>query len=405
MKKIPFVIITLIAFCSTLGAQNAAGSDVTRQLLSFSPLGEIFVRNLGLIDRNDNGVIDRDAGEGFEEFIEKYGYADIGFLINGVVQGEDNGRLEENEIVNHYYVHIRFRPDFAAETEAIDNEIKALINAHGFPLIWLDDEDATVMSAVNRILGEGWNERDVTEDEAVRMFNRAMQGMRIIGRRGDPGRTGYHSLPEMVNRRAAYCFEAAQAGFWFFSELGINSNIVSEFLSESLLHAVVRLNDSGRIIDFFNSSARYRISADRWNIENPVQLLGEFFLTEGLRLRNANQENYTALLEQAAVFNKYDIETIATLIHSYNRQERFPEMIALGEFLLEYINIDDIMNTNRLGQRFDKNNLLAILLYLIKSYSIENNREGFDNIEAILGQYFIGNSDANAYLNYYRLSR
>jgi hypothetical protein len=50
--------------------------------------------------------------------------------------------------------------------------------------VWLDDEQGTVMNAVNKLLGEGWNEEEVTENEAVRLYNRAASGLRIVGRGG-----------------------------------------------------------------------------------------------------------------------------------------------------------------------------------------------------------------------------
>ena len=58
MKKIAPIIITLIAFSSILGAQEISENDAIRHLYSFSPLGEIFVRHLGMTDRNGNGLID-----------------------------------------------------------------------------------------------------------------------------------------------------------------------------------------------------------------------------------------------------------------------------------------------------------------------------------------------------------
>jgi hypothetical protein len=57
-----------------------------------------------MTDKNHNGVIDKDAGEGYGEFNARYGDADTGFAANGVTYGAANGRLEEPEIVNHYYI-------------------------------------------------------------------------------------------------------------------------------------------------------------------------------------------------------------------------------------------------------------------------------------------------------------
>ncbi|MDR1452519.1 MAG: hypothetical protein LBJ25_00885, partial [Candidatus Margulisbacteria bacterium] len=197
---------------------------ISSQLNSFSPLAQsAFLSNLGLNDRNGNGVIDKDAGEGYEQFTAKYGNADIGFFANGITQGAHNNKLEENEIVNHYYLNIRFKDIFTTETNAVENDLAAEIRRSGIQLVWLDDEQGTVMNAVSRILGAGWQEKNVSADEAERMFQRVMESLRVNGLTGDPSRTGYYQLPEFVRRKAGYCFEAAQFGFWFFSQLEINS--------------------------------------------------------------------------------------------------------------------------------------------------------------------------------------
>jgi len=234
MKKYNLLFLTIL-LCASLPAQEASFASRLRQ---FSPLADIHVRNLGLEDKNGSGTIDRGAGEGYETFIEKYGNADTGFYANGVIIGANNGRLEENEILNHYYINIRFKDAFTEETIIIDNAVKAYVYANNISLVWLDDAQGTVMNAINRVLGEGWNEREVSEDEAVKMFDRAMRGMRIAGRTGQPSNNGgYYFLPEMVNRRAGYCFEVAQFGFWFFSELRINSLTANAALSKTLFHA------------------------------------------------------------------------------------------------------------------------------------------------------------------------
>ncbi|MDR2429179.1 MAG: hypothetical protein LBD62_05165, partial [Candidatus Margulisbacteria bacterium] len=146
---------------------------VSAQIRQFSPIAQAaFLRNLGLEDKNRNGVIDRGAGEGYEGFIARYGNADTGFFINGITQGAGNGKLEENEIINHYYLNIRFKN--SAETEAVESEVSAYIYANNIPLVWQDDERGTALNAVNRVLGEGWNEKVVTEDEAARMFRQVI---------------------------------------------------------------------------------------------------------------------------------------------------------------------------------------------------------------------------------------
>ncbi len=230
-------------FVFTVFQGYAQTPNVSRLLYTFSPLGLIIANNFGLEDKNGNGVIDKGAGEGYEEFIVKYGSADVGFHANGVIFGANNGRLEENEFVNHYYINVRFKQEFERETSAIESEVKAYIYANNMPLVWLDDEQGTVMNAVNKVLGTGWNEQNVSEDKAVEMFNRVTRGLGIVGRTGTPGKDDlYYTLPEFVNRKSGYCFEVAQFGFLFFSELKFNSSSAEADLTTTLLHEVVKLN-------------------------------------------------------------------------------------------------------------------------------------------------------------------
>jgi len=187
MKNIAAILTTLLTLAFSLAAQENTPVPISRQIYSFSPLAQVYLNNLGLADRNGNGVIDRGAAEGYEEFTAKYGNADTGFHANFVLCGEADGKLEEPEIINYYYLTIRFKPDFDEETAAIESEVSAYIYANDMPLVWLDDEQGTVMNAVNTALGEGWDRQEVTENEAVALFNRAMRGMRIVGAHGRSG--------------------------------------------------------------------------------------------------------------------------------------------------------------------------------------------------------------------------
>ncbi|GBR74515.1 hypothetical protein NO1_1676, partial [Candidatus Termititenax aidoneus] len=104
-------------------------SSISPPISQFSPIAQAaFLKNLGLEDKNGNGVIDKNAGEGYEKFSAKYGDADIGFAANGVTYGAANGQLEEPEIINHYYLNIRFKEP--VETESIESEADAYIYAN-----------------------------------------------------------------------------------------------------------------------------------------------------------------------------------------------------------------------------------------------------------------------------------
>jgi hypothetical protein len=323
--------------------------SISRELYSFSPLGAVYVRLLGMEDKNGNGTIDRGAGEGYEGFTERYGNADTGFAANGVSYGVANGRLEEPEIVNHYYLNIRFKEP--AETETIENEVSAYIYANDIPLVWLDDEQGTVMKAVNGVLGEGWNEREVAEDEAVKMFRKAMDGMRIRGRTGDPAKTGYYTLPEFVTQKAGYCFEVAQFGFWFFSELGINSVSAQAALTTSIQHEVIKLS-SGKLVDYSGSSRKYNTPNNRWRLENPVQILALYYNTPAGR-ENLSEE----LIEKSIRYDKYKLRYIVDLMYNeYSTgQSDYEKIISLGETGPQTTDIDKITSVQNRNSYYHTN--------------------------------------------------
>ena len=399
MKRIAPILTMLLPFAFPLYAQeNAPVVPVSRQIYSFSPMSQVYLNNLGLTDTNNNGVIDRGAGEGYEEFIAKYGNADIGFYANYVLCGEANGKLEEPEIINHYYLTIRFKPEFDEETTAIESEVSAYIYANNMPLVWLDDEQGTVMNAVNTALGEGWNRQGLTESEAIALYNRAMRGMNIRGRPGVPSRNGgYYTLPEFVTRKACYCVEAAQFGFWFFSQLKINSVMAEAPLTSSILHTVVKLS-SGRIVDYSGSGRRYNVPADRWHITNPLQSFGLFYRASG----NAFAD--LTMFEQSVLYDKYSIDNIGRLINHYfnnSTPSNYAAIIELGDFFLANYDIDKILQARHLTSSFVKSQIKGIFMILLSSYSRTRNRAGFDTIAALFVNYYREDNDVRQRVEIY----
>jgi len=389
MKK---YTVAIAAFLFTMAVPKTFAQTISQQLNSFSPLAGIFLKHFGLEDRNSNGVIDKGAGEGYEEFIARYGNADIGFFINGITQGANNGKLEENEIINFYYTRIRFNKKFEKETATLEKEVNAYMYANSIPLVWLDDREGTVMNATNNILGMGWNEKEVSEDEAVKMFRHVMQSLRIRGLTGDPFVTGYNQLPEFIKYRTSYCYETAQFGFWFFSQLKLNSTMVRAALTSSLLHDVVKLTDTNRIVDYFNTSATYRTKD--WYILNPIQAISEYYIVQ------AKKEKISDYLEQAVVYNKYDLTAVGLLM--YADTSNYNRIIALGEFILPNIDIEKIMQAKHLEAETIKRNLRIILLLLLKSYGLTGNPNKFQDIENISKQYFGNDTQVKQYIEFYR---
>jgi hypothetical protein len=398
MKKIAAILTMFFILAFPLSAQESTPVPISRQIYSFSPMSHVYLNNLGLIDTNNNGAIDRGAGEGYEEFVAKYGNADTGFHANYVLHGEANGKLEEPEIINYYYLTIRFKPEFEEETAAIENAVSAYINANNMPLVWLDDEQGTVMNAVNRVLGEGWNRQGLTENEAIALFNRAMRGMNIRGRTGSAENNGgYYTLPEFVTRRAGYCVEVALFGFWLFSHLKINSILARGDLTPTLTHEVVKLS-SGRIVDYSGFDRRYNAPADKWHIENPLQELGYYYRAK------ENALNEQTMSEQAVLYDKYRIFNISQLMYFYyNSSARFyADIIELGEFFLSNNDIDKILQARHLRSSFVKSNIKIILMSLLVAYSRTGNRAGFENVEALVGNYYREDNEARRFVERYR---
>ena len=403
MKKLLILLITL----SPLAFAQQAPASIARQLYSFSPMAQIYLKHLGLSDKNSNGVIDKDNGEGYEAFTAKYGNADVGFYANGngVVYGKANKKLEETEIINYYYINIRFKPRFQEETAAIESEVKEYIYANNIPLVWLDDRQGTVMNAVNNILGEGWNEQKVTEDEADELFDQVMSGLNIYGRLTafeDPYETGYYTLPELITEREGYCFEVAQFCFWFFSQLKINTIQVYSVLEKGVYHEVVRLCNSGKIIDYFGSSYQYKNV--KWEARNSLYAISDYYYT--LARKNEPSANDRILWENTVIFYKYDFLNVCTLMRHYfnSVNPAYQEIIALGEFVVKNMNINQIMKLSINSSDVDKYNIKLILIMLAGSYSAIRDRKGFDNTVRLLNQYFRKDQEAQGYIDYFSFS-
>jgi hypothetical protein len=398
MKRI-FILLTTL--CPLAFAQPV---PISRQLHSFSPMAQIYLKHLGLADKNNNGVIDRGAGEGYEAFTAKYGNADIGFYANGVVLGAANAKLEEPEIINHYYISIRFKPDFQTETTAIEGDVKAFVYANNIPLVWLDDQQGTVMKEVNRILGEGWQNQSLTLSQAENKYREVLDklnnGHPVSGLVwGNPSDTGHYTLPQFSRKKEGYCFEAAQFGFWFFSQLKINSiMVITNLAATPSYHGIIKQTDIQKIIDYFNTSQLYIVQDDKWQPLNPLRTLGYYYLTEYEKTKRSTA------LEQAIIYDKYDITNHALMMRLTrpSGQQQYAKIIAHGEFVLENIDIQKII---RDGHIIAKNNLRIILVMLLISYTDNQKTKEADKMYNLLNQYYSEDDFAKQYLDEYKKSR
>jgi len=364
-----YLLFVLVALAVT---DTFAQTAVSSRLYQFSPIAGIITRNLGLQDKNGNGVIDRNTGEGYEKFIETYGTGNV----------------------NHYYVHIRFKPEFTEETRAIEDAIKTYVYANNIPLIWQDDRYGTVMSAVNKILGAGWQFRQVSAEAAIEMFDRVAKSLEIRELRGDPDETGYFLMPELIIKKTVYCYDVTQFAFWFFSQLRLNSIPNVAVLYPGLAHEIIKLTGIDKTYDYFAQNPRYQTNTAQWYIRNPLQSLSEYYVTqEGLYNK-----------EQAAIYNKYQICAVAILMNAYLNQTNpdYQEIILLGEFILANIDINNIMSSKYPSANRTRDNFKFTLDKLLISYSAVKNRNGFNNIVNLLNIYFKRDPQTKSLIEQYR---
>jgi hypothetical protein len=368
-------------------------------LYSFSPLAQkAFLPNLGLQDKNKNGAIDRGAGEGYEEFTAKYGDADIGFDINGVKgQGARNGRLEENEIINYYYLNIRFRE--AAETESIERAVITEVQNSDLPQLWCDDEQGSIFNLVKTVLARNniaWPNEPISDDEAEELFHRTMELLRIQGRKGEPFKTGYYTLPEALRYRSMYCAEVADFQFLFYSFLQKRSVAIESTLAENVYHGTV-MTESGAIHDYFGVSAYYPPPAMGWEILNPLRSIGTYYLS---KYKKSGQVDIAAM-QKSVQYDKYDLSIQRNLIAAYFNSSNPPyqEIIAHGKFVLDNLDVDRVMTGN---SPENKKDLQYILSALIESYDITQNRQELRKTLDLLERYFSDDPLTAKWLQHYR---
>ncbi|MDR2500999.1 MAG: hypothetical protein LBD37_07975 [Treponema sp.] len=386
---------------------NLSGPEQERfnQLFhSFSVLAEeAFLRNLGLEDADGSGSIERGTGEGYETFIQKYGNADQGFWVNTILQGAGDGLLEEAEIVNHYYLHIRY--NFPDETGRVEAALREAVRKRDLPLVWMDDRSGTALKAAQAVFQKDripWPSGPVREDDAARLYQQLLRGLRIRGLAGDPGATGYYQLPDFTRYRAGYCFEAAQFGFWFFSLLKINALPATAMLSPTVKHQVIKFINTGGILDYFGAADPYRIPENQWRIDNPLQSLGAYYSAEAQKQRR--RRNAAALYEQAVSYNKYNLTYLCSLLNTKAEDPKpnYPELIAIGEFALQNVDIQGLMLSRDIEADQIRANLELILSILIQSYSGVKDRRGFDAAARLLNEHFYNDEQVQPFLNQYR---
>ncbi|MDR1837898.1 MAG: hypothetical protein LBQ89_09615, partial [Treponema sp.] len=85
-----------------------------------------------------------------------------------------------------------------------------------------------------------------------------------------------------------------------------------------------------------------------------------------------------------------DIANIGILMLSYERRPNNnpEEIIVLGEYIIQNINIDQLMYAENYGASEVKNNLRVVLRVLRRAYEATNNHIEYEKIQGILNKYW-----------------
>ena len=194
-------------------------------------------------------------------------------------------------------------------------------------------------------------------------------------------------IPEFINRRAGHSAEVAHFAFWLFSQLPINTIPVKIMLSPEIRHEGIRFAHSNRVIDYFGSSQTSDISDSQWQIQNPLQSLGNYYFS--LARNRRNRRNAIANYEQALVYNKYSISYAAALMEERlnNVGPSYKELIAIGEFILQSTDLRGIYLSKDPEADTVLANLGSILSILSQSYSITKDTQNVERIAGLIKEY------------------
>ena len=380
-------------------------NTTTKLLHGFSPLAPVFLKNLGLKDKNGNGTIDKGAGEGYEQFVAKYGDADVGYATGaGYSYGGEDGSLDEKEIEDFYYRSIRFVK--SEETQVIEQTLAAEIHQAGIPLLWLDDSNQTVLTEVKMALkkeGIVWPEQPVSLAEATELLQKTITALHMSWQIPEGAN---RTLSDIVSQKKADCFEISQFGFWFFSQLQFRSIPSSVRLTESFLHQVLLLPDTGCRIDSTGVISAYTINSALWMEKNPIENIGEYYSALAELPDNRDTVRERDYLERSLQYEKHNTDNIVLLMYVYlnppdKTGPRYQDVIALGKYLLSRTDLEKIASGKTPSVLREKHNAGVVISYLLKSYGLLHDRDGFDKMTVLAKKYFNADSQVKKNIEQY----
>lgn len=300
-------------------------------LQQFTPIGKIFVQNLGLQDKNNNGLIEKGKGEGYEEFIEKYGNADKGFTnFFGRVLEKDNGQLCEKEIMDYYYLNIRF--NFSKETTKTDEQLKTYIIDNHLPKVWIDEDrngnnTPDVAERISQILPQ----KPVTLDTAAEELPRLFMGLGLLPELKRV--TTNYFLNDTLLQRKYQCVESANFAFYILSLNQISSLYIgavqanASSISKAKLHIFNYISKNNTYLDlskFMNNGQDTQGEKYYLYTLNPIEVLANYYYTEYLDSHNLST------LEQAVALDPDRLERVLLLATIYANDGDLKEAAVLG---------------------------------------------------------------------------
>lgn len=378
-------------------------NTITKSLTSFSPLAPVFLNSLGLEDRNGNGTIDKAGEEGYEQFVAKYGDADMGYETHfGLSQGLADGRLDEKEIVDFYYLNIRYV--FPQETALIETELAEAIRHSGIYSAWLDD--GTIKAALEQVSpGLFWPERELPN--ALAKLYLAVAKSSPYWRTDDLQEAGYATLPEAVRTKKYTCYEATLLAFWFTSELRVRSIPAFVSLGGTTLHQFLYVPETAQSMDLTGVLAARRVDTSEMRYENPVQMIGQYYsVLSGLR-ENSGTAQEIEYLEKALQYQKNNDDIALTLMYCYlypkdKASRDFTKAAALGEFILKHVDFEQLTTGKVVVPEYLKKSAAELLCYLIHCYSALQDKARYLEVVGLANKYFSKDTEVQRYLGVFK---
>jgi hypothetical protein len=142
---------------------------------------------------------------------------------------------------------------------------------------------------------------------------------------------------------------------------------------------------SNKKVDYFQSSYRYTIPENKWYFTNPVQSISYFYHAKMLSAK----ENKISWNKQSFIYNKQNIAPATFLLKAYLDQSSvdYPEIINLGEFILNSVPIDRVLTSTAPDTQEARHNLKLVFMCLLRGYCFTDKKEEFLTLEKLMSKY------------------